>query len=120
MAFTFASCDKDEVELPENPDPAIVNLDVLQVDYEIHKGSLSDEHFQQIADQLTKRYKNEDGITDVEVYMEKYVVGPLQTKLNEIAKAAGCYDFSVTITVYDSCNKGQALYRKTVVPVRAE
>lgn len=115
MMIASVSCGDDEIA--ETPNPVVVDLNTIVVDYAIKRGSLSDEYYQQIVDQLTKRYHNEEGTSDLEEYMEKYVVAPLQAKLNEIARASGCYDFNVAITVCDGNDKEKILYSKTIVPV---
>lgn len=116
--FTCVSCGTEVIEV--NPIPTVLDLSCFIIDLDFDKGSLSEEYYQQIVTQLTKSYKNEDGTTDVKVFMDKYVAAPLQTKLDEIASASGCYDFSVTITVREANDKEKVVYSKTVAPIKPE
>lgn len=115
--FICMSCDKDEDVV--NPNPVEIALSSITISLDIEKGSLPEEYVGEISKVTVKQYAGEDVFSDIPTLMEMCVVAPMQEKLDEIAEASGCYDFSVTLSAYDVKDSTKIVYTKTLKPTKS-
>lgn len=114
MALSVASCSEESTFEPE---PTVtIPHDVIMVDYDVDQGSLSQEYYKQILDQISLLYRNDGKTKDVSEYLDSSIIPPMQEKVNEVAAASGCYDFSVTILAYYEKDPDTYIYKHTIKP----
>lgn len=118
LTFACASCSKDDDIIDDVNVPVELTPSSLTLDLAVDKGSLPDEYVKQLFQVTVIRPVDQSSFPDVQTFVEKGIVEPMQEKINEIAAKSGCYDFSVTITAYDINEPTKVVYTTTLKPVK--
>lgn len=117
VTFACVSCepDYDTHLLNSTVNGTKIPLSDLNISLRVEKGSLPEKYAKEVK-LIVNKNTNSTTINNIETYIEKYVVPPTQQNLNEVAAKSGCYDFSVTILVYDAKDSTNIIYKKELKP----